>query len=338
MYYDESLPQLIHIQRFHMTAPASPIPRFDQMLWMADYPLHGARKFPDRAAIIGDSGTFTYRELDEAANRFAAYLDRSAIRSRTRIAYLGKNSELFFPVLFGCLRTGVVLVPINWRCTADEIAFVLEDSGATLLIYAPEFAEIAEQAGANLSKHPALLATDDATTSLRRIVADGPIAPRRQTDPDACALQMYTSGTTGKPKGVMMSHRALSIQRWVDVDSPEWADWTDDDIILSAMPNFHIGGLSWMLIGLWRSLTCILTADPSPTNMLMLIKRYQATRTFVVPAALVTLLDMVAASKEPAPQLKGIFYGAAPMNVELLKRCIDTFGCRFGQFYGMTEN
>ncbi len=136
----------------------------------------------------------------------------------------------------------------------------------------------------------------------------------------------------------MLSHRAISVARWVELDAPDWRDWTDDDVILSAMPNFHSGGLAWMLIGLMRMLTCILTADPSPANVLALSRRHAVTRTFIVPSVVRIILDAVEASGEPAPPLKTIFYGAAPMDVALIKRCMKVFGaCGFGQFYGMTE-
>jgi acyl-CoA synthetase (AMP-forming)/AMP-acid ligase II len=136
----------------------------------------------------------------------------------------------------------------------------------------------------------------------------------------------------------MLSHRALSIARWVEVGAPDWADWTDDDVVLSAMPNFHAGGLSWMLIGLLRSLTCILTADPSPANLLALSRQHATTRTFMVPSVVRMVLDAVEANDEPAPPIRTIYYGAAPMDVALIERCMKVFGaCGFGQFYGMTE-
>lgn len=314
------------------------ISRLEEMPRLADYPRLGAERCPDRPAIVGDVDTLSYRELDEASARFADWLDTRGIGAGARIAYLGRNSELFFPVLFGCMRAGAILVPINWRCAVPEIAFVLEDSQARLLIHDPEFAATAAQSSAALAVAPALLATREEKACLDRIVRSAPYrAAHVSPDPDACILQMYTSGTTGKPKGVMMSQRAITLQRRIECMLPGWEDWTDDETIVSAMPNFHIGGLSWMLIGLMRSLTCVLTADATPANLLALLRRHRATRTFVVPAALAGLVDLMAASEEPAPRLKTIYYGAAPMTAELLRRCIDIFGCRFGQFYGMTE-
>jgi acyl-CoA synthetase (AMP-forming)/AMP-acid ligase II len=187
----------------------------------------------------------------------------------------------------------------------------------------------------------ATLPTDgNASRTLDRILRDESI-PYQKFDTlftDKCALQIYTSGTTGQPKGVMLSQRAMSIARHVELDSPDWSDWQATDIILSAMPNFHVGGLSWMLIGLLRSLTCVLTADPSPANFLQLSQRHRVTRTFMVPTSVAALLELIKKSDLPAPPLKSIFYGASTMDVPLLKDCIETFGCGFGQYFGMTEN
>ncbi|UCV23602.1 long-chain-fatty-acid--CoA ligase [Ferribacterium limneticum] len=325
-----------------MSNVAQPIPYLDRMVWMADYPSQGATKFPNRQAIIADHGSLTYAELDRKTDQFVAFLDRNAIGPGSRIAYLGKNSELFFPVLFGCLRHNVVLVPINWRSAPGEIAFVLEDSASQLVIFDDEFGEILTQSMATMATTPprTLITHTNAADSLCQVLnetAPFPMSAPRQYS-DSWALLMYTSGTTGRPKGVMLSHKALSISRHLELDSPDWTDWTSDDVILSAMPNFHVGGMSWMLIGLLRSLTCVLTADPSPANLLRLAQTYEITRTFMVPTVIKALLEQITLTATSAPRLKTIFYGASTMNVALLKNCIEVFDCKFAQYFGMTEN
>lgn len=313
---------------------------FAKLRWTADYATHGAHCHPDRAAIIGDHGALTYRELATASERFAGYLAAQQIGPGTRIAYLGRNSEWFFTVLFGCLNQGVILTPLNWRCTVVEIAYILEDSGSVLLIHDEEFAAIAEQACTRLPAGPARLPVDgDAQGCLQRLLRGDTSPPARHDgSPDQCALLMYTSGTTGRPKGVMLSHRALSVSRHLDLVSPDWRDWDDSDVVLSAMPNFHIGGLAWMLIGLLRSLTCVLTADSSAANIVRLAKRHSVTRTFMVPTVIRSVLDQLRTTGESPPRLRTIYYGAATMDPALLTHSIQALGCGFAQFFGMTEN
>ena len=311
----------------------------DTMRFLGDYPKQAAQAHPGRLAIIADEGQISYEELDAASDSFAAWLLRQGLAKGTRVAYLGKNSELLFPVLFGCVRAGCVLVPVNWRYAVPELAYVLQDSGAQVLVHAPEFAQAGARAIAGLDSPPLLLSTEDGEAAgLRRILREPMAQPLAPWDPDAPCLQLYTSGTTGRAKGVVQTHRKLSIARWMEVDVPDWADWHDGDVLLSAMPNFHSGGLSWMLIGLLRGLTCVLTAEASVANLLALSRKHQVTRTFVVPAVIRMLVDLVAQSSEPAPPLKSLFYGAAPMDVELIQRCQRLFeGCGFAQYYGMTE-
>ncbi len=328
-----------------MTKPFSPLDTLDQMTWLADYPSLGAKRFPDRPAIIADTGRYTYTELDQASNRFAAFLDASGYRPGDRIAYIGKNNEMFFPVVFGCLRTGVVLVPLNWRCAPAEIAYMLEDSGSRLVIHDEEFTDGVNQATANLSNNPPRIVawgakgSDDARRNLASIINSGAVPKAYRHDaPDECALQLYTSGTTGHPKGVMLTHRGMSVARHVEIGSPDWDDWTDDDIILSAMPSFHTGGMAWMFTGMSRSLTCVLTADATAENLLALSQRYGTTRTFMVPTVVRALLEALVASGGKPPGLKAIHYGASVMDADLIRRCLAAFpGCRFAQYFGMTE-
>ncbi|HEX5806272.1 MAG TPA: long-chain-fatty-acid--CoA ligase [Macromonas sp.] len=317
-------------------------PNYADMRFISDYPSHGALRFPSRPAIIGDQGSLTYQELDEASNRFCQWLKNQGYAPGTRIAYLDKNSELMFPALFGSIRAGCVLVPINWRFSPGELAYVTNDADAALLIHGPDLTATVAAARDQLNSSVQLMSTVEAVgdmPALTTVLRQGP-APTTPPalDPDLCMLQLYTSGTTGKPKGVMLSHRAVSIARWVEIGSPDWADWTDDDVILSGMPNFHAGGLGWMLTGLLRSLTCVLTADPSASNLLALSKKFNTTRTFIVPSVVRMLLDELDATQQTPPGIRSIFYGAAPMDPALIERCFKTFGrCTFGNYYGMTE-
>lgn len=314
--------------------PAQELPALDDMCWLADYPSLGASLHPDKPALIGDSGSLDYAELEQASAGFAAYLEGLGLKPGARVIYCGKNSELFFPVLFGGIRSGVVIVPVNWRSVGAELAYLVKDAQASLLIHDAEFSSLVSEALAGLVAPPPCLLTNN----LRETFTGTRQSSWRWQDAgDLCAVQLYTSGTTGRPKGVMLSHRALSIGRHLELGSPEWQGWGEQDVLLSAMPSFHVGGLVWMLIGLQHRMTCIISADPAPANILALIQRYQVTRTFVVPTVANALHELVVVSQQPAPRLKTLFYGAAVMDADLLTRCMQTFDCQFGQYFGMTE-
>src|SRR5262249_39076226 len=141
-------------------------------------------------------------------------------------------------------------------------------------------------------------------------------------DPEQVCMQLYTSGTTGKPKGVLLRHAGCSYARHVELVSKDWANWNEDDVIVSPLPNFHIGGMSWMLIGLLRGLKCVQITDTSAANFLDVVQEHSATRTFLVPTLVSSLLDHLQKTGRTPPRIRTITYGAAVMSEQLLKEAI----------------
>jgi acyl-CoA synthetase (AMP-forming)/AMP-acid ligase II len=311
----------------------------DEMLWISDIARVGATRFPDRVAILfADRGSrVSYQALDRQSDSFAALAKNWGLRPGDRVAYLGKNSDLFFPVLFGAIRAQIVLVPINWRLAAPEVAYQLADSGALLLICDPELVGTANAATATLSSAPEFLVTEGGNASLRSLLAQSAVPATLPHLPTQVVLQLYTSGTTGHPKGVLISHYALSVARHCELISPNFALLTPGNISLSGMPNFHVGGMSWVLMGLIRFGTVVLTANPAPGNMLALIDEYHIDNSFIVPTVIRAMIEELKSRDRPAPAIKGMFYGAMAMSESLLREAMSLFGCAFFQFFGMTE-
>jgi acyl-CoA synthetase (AMP-forming)/AMP-acid ligase II len=316
-----------------------PLTHLDAMLWTGHIARAGAERFPDRDAIIfPDRGIrVSYRNLDRQSDAFAALTKVRGLHSGDRVAYLGKNSDLFFPVLFGAIRAQIVLVPINWRLAAPEVAYQLADSGARLLIYDRELAAAAQAAMETLGSPPDMLVTEDGEDGLRWLLSQSAAPAPLPQIPTQVVLQLYTSGTTGHPKGVLISHHALSVARHCELISPGFALLAPGSISLSGMPNFHVGGMSWVLMGLVRFGTVVLTANPAPANMLSLIEEYKIDNTFIVPTVIRAMVEEIKSRSLPAPAIKGMFYGAMAMSEGLLREAMDLFGCAFGQFFGMTE-
>lgn len=323
----------------HVDGP--PLERLDELIWIGDIPALGVHRCPERPAIIcpDRDRSMSYAELDRACDAFVQLITARGIKSQDRIAYLGKNNDIYLPVLFGAVRANVVIVPLNWRLTAPELAYQLEDSESRLLLHDPDLSAAAAEASSLCSRPPSLLPTESASGSdcLRAMLSRSAPAVPAPRNRDQALLQLYTSGTTGRPKGVLVSQYALTLTRHAELISPDFAHLSPGSVILSAMPNFHVGGMSWVLMGLVRFGTVILTADASPGNMLALLRKYNANHSFIVPTVIRAIVDELQARKEPPPQLSGIYYGAMAMSESLLRQTLDLFKCAFVHFFGMTE-
>ncbi|HKY93254.1 MAG TPA: long-chain-fatty-acid--CoA ligase [Nevskiaceae bacterium] len=314
----------------------------DQLPWIGDIPSIGARRHPDRPALINaDRGvTLTYAEFDRRCDAFVALLKARGIAPGDRIAWLGKNSDVFFVAMFGAIRAGVVLVSINWRLAPPEVGYILKDSGAKLLLRDDELTAAVNEACKALPAAPATIATDTDgdPACVRALTAASAPHVDCPHDLEQAAIQLYTSGTTGMPKGVLISHRGLSLQVQSGQMLPEFVSWGPDDVSLTAMPNFHIGGIAWALIGLARLAPVVVTANLTPQNLIRLIREHGANHTFMVPTVVRAIVDQLHADPVADFPLKSIHYGAAPIGESLLEDAMRTLkGVEFGQHFGMTE-
>ena len=332
----------------HVDGP--PLHNTDSMLWIADIPALGAARNPERPAIIfPDRGeTLSYAELNRRSDALAAMLTNCGLRRGDRFAYLGRNSDLFLPVLFGAIRAGMTLLAINWRLAAPEIAYQLQDSDSQLLFADPDFMTTAAAAIKGLPTVQLVPTEAHAGEKTLRGWLKGSPASDTATnsnsggatlrDANQIVLLLYTSGTTGRPKGVQITHGALSLARHAELLAGDLSHLEPSCTILSAMPSFHIGGLSWVLMGLVRMGTVVLTADPSAGNFLQLCRTYTVGHSFIVPSVIRMIVDELRTRGESAPKLKGIYYGAMAMDQQLLQEVINRFSCPCVQFFGMTEN
>lgn len=289
----------------------------------------------DSALVMGDRRV-SYAMLEQRTASAMAVLADAGLKPGDRIAYIGVNNPDFIAIMLAVMRSGLVLVPVNWRQKTREIAFLLADSGAKLVFADTAFRAMVDEAnGAAV----AVISTDgsgsgDLPALLRH---RQPGAAPMGGDPVDASLMLYTSGTTGNPKGVQISEQALALARQMERDGGGFDDWGDAEVLLSPLPLFHIGGISWALCGLNRGGTVVFTSDVSSPAMLDLCLAEGVTRTFMVPQLVRGLVEEMIARGVRVPTLKGIHYGAAPMDPPLLKRAIEQIGCRFLQYFGMTE-
>jgi fatty-acyl-CoA synthase len=304
------------------------------LLTFDEFITHWAADRPARVALREEDRVFTYADLDDLTAKVASALFAAGLRKGDRIAWIGKNSDLYFLLFFGAARAGIVMAPIGWRLSPAEWAYVLNDTGAKILFTGPGFDAAAQQLTGKLEHDPLILGAAEA----RARIAATPRAGFEGAGPDDAVLQLYTSGTTGNPKGAVLSNRNLFALRRnsSDLDIP-YTKWDDDEAVLVAMPCAHIGGTGLGIMALGAGLPGIILAEFNPEGVFDAVEHHGVTRFFIVPAALQMLLLHPRCAETDFSRLKYILYGAAPIPLELLRQCIKMFGAQFIQAYGMTE-
>lgn len=295
-----------------------------------------ARKQPQARAIAFEGRVTTYAQFDNLADRIAAKLASGGAVKGSRIIYLGRNCDSFYPLWFGAMRCGAVLVPINWRLAAPEAAVIAADSEGEILFVGPGIdARVVSTIVAAMPRPIQLVALE---TELESWCDIDPV--RSDFDaahPDDVAIQLYTSGTTGVPKGVQLSHRALLEPLETRLEAGiEWEHIGAGQAAIVDLPLFHLGGTAWPLVALHGGAELLVAREFSAAFILSALATHDVPILLMVPATMRLLLD---ASSHPDQfaRLKVIRYGGSPITEDLLRACIARFGCSFVQTFGSTE-
>ena len=315
---------------------------FAQMPVLGDIARYHARVRPEAIALSFEGRDTRFAEFDRNTNRVANALLADGVAAGRRIAYIGKNSDHYFEALIGAAKMGAVMTPIGWRLAPAEIAYIIADAGAALVFVGPEVIGHARDVAGLLATPPKIIAMEagDHPHLLFDAWRDAASPDDPATDIAAgdVAVQLYTSGTTGKPKGAMLTHaNILSGRRLAAEAKMDWNDWGPDDVSLVAMPVAHIGGSGWGLVGLLNGARGVVAREFDPLKVLDFIERDRVSKMFMVPAALQIVVRQPGARDVDFSRLKFIMYGASPIPLDLLRECMEVFGCGFCQQYGMTE-
>lgn len=293
-------------------------------------------------AFLCEGRQSTFAQFHRATSRVANGLIGAGITEQVRFAYLCRNSDHVYEMFYGAVKARAVAVGVSWRLSCDEIAYILRDAEARLL-----FTDAA-------TLPLALAATEGCPLISQVIASDAPHGGRArdyltwrdsqfETDP-ACAVrssdvvcQLYTSGTTGRPKGVLLTHRNFMEQRRAAAASGPWMNTEEGSVALVVMPTYHVGGLTMGTIAFHQGATTVVSKSPDPESLIATIERHRVTHVFLVPAVIQSLLDRCEGRPEPLRSLRLLRYGAAPISAALLRQTRSTLSCDLMQVYGMTE-
>ena len=321
------------------------MPYYPEVKTLGDIARYHGENRPDATAFVYEDRVTDYKTFNSNTNQIANGLLAEDIPAQSRVAVMAKNSDWYYELLIGCAKADMVTVGINWRLAPPEVAYIINDAEAPILFLAKDFLPIYD-------------AIKDELTSVKKVIllettAEGYPAfpewreqqsshdPEINVNPEDVAVQMYTSGTTGHPKGVQVSHYAFyAINEAIEnsgKEEEEWTTWTDQDVSLNIMPNFHIGGTGWALIGMYAGAKNVVQSEFTPAGCLQAIRDYGISKLFIVPAAMQFVLADPSCAETDFSTLKYIVYGASPIPLPLLKKAMEVFQCGFIQLYGMTE-
>ncbi|MDL5155221.1 acyl-CoA synthetase [Actinomycetospora termitidis] len=291
-----------------------------------------AQRSPRAVALVdATTGTrTTYAELDDRVAARAADLAALGVGPRDRVALLGENSCAYLEWLFAVARTGAIAVPVNMRLAPAEVAFVLADAGATLLVRSTAFEGLGDAAVAELDAAPTLvdLGTDPGPTRRREP------EPAADRGGEPCVI-MYTSGTTGRPKGAVLTHDNML---WNAVNlCTAGPGIASTDVTIAAAPLFHIGALGLSALPLlYAGGTVVVVPSFDPAGFLDLMAREGVTTQFLVPAMWAALTRVPDLDDRRFPSLRWAISGGAPCPVVVIERFLAA-GWTFTEGFGMTE-
>jgi acyl-CoA synthetase (AMP-forming)/AMP-acid ligase II len=309
---------------------------YPEIRTLGDFPDYYARHDPGRPALKTADRTISFAEFDTRANQSAHFLLSHGAEADRLIGYCGKNSLDFYFALFGCARTRAGLVVLNWRLAAPELAAQIEDSETRFVIVERELAELWNAATALMPSPPQALWIDE-TQTFEALISDQPITrPDVAVSEDDTAFQLYTSGTTGKPKGVMLAHRGINMMRLCEHFEPAY-QWQDGDSFINALPNFHLLHLGITLQCLYNGVSITVVKQFDPALVLATISKQRPTLLTLTPTMLQMLLDHPDAPSTDFSSLRLTLYAGSPISLGLIKRAIATMPGQFMQFYGSTE-
>jgi acyl-CoA synthetase (AMP-forming)/AMP-acid ligase II len=294
------------------------------------------RERPHQIACITPGRTWTFGEVDSESNRAAQGLAALGIGRGDRVACLTKDTVETMVLLLAATKVGAVGMPVNWRLAPPEIEYVLNNGEARFLLVDQAFLPALRKLD---TPRIAQMVGADACTGLDRFADWRAGFDARDPDadggPDDTALQLFSSGTTGLPKGIELTHRNMLI---INRGYAEGIGYVGgESVFLNALPSFHIAGINSIFMPMIEGGLVVVHADFDPARVIAGIGEHRISHMFVVPAMILFMLQSPAVAEGDFSSLKMMAYGGSPVSEKLLIDAKRTFGCSLMQIYGMTE-
>ena len=294
---------------------------------------------PDRLAIIFEDKRYTFGQLNERVNRLANALSAMGVRKGDRVALLQVNCNQCVETYFAVAKLGGIYLPLNFRAKEEEQEYMLNFAEPVALLAGSRYLDMIDALRPRLTSIKNYIALEGAHKGmlsyeevLQSSPADEAVA---EIDDEDTTILMYTAGTTGKPKGVMLSHKSFSIYVLENVSPPD--PETEERNILT-VPLYHIAGIQAMMSAIYGARTLVMQRQFEAKAWMELVEKEKVNRAMMVPTMLKQLLDHPDFLKHDLSSLKVITYGAAPMPLSVMKKALEVFpGVGFINAFGQTE-
>jgi acyl-CoA synthetase (AMP-forming)/AMP-acid ligase II len=309
---------------------------YPEVRTLGEFIEYHARITPERRALVDGDRTISFAEYDAVSNRIAKGQLAQGVGPGDRIGFLGLNSPDFYFALTATARTQAAFIPFNWRLAANELGQLLEDSEARIVFVERALEELWN---ASLAASGAMIETvwfDDEDTLERRYAGEDGTRPDLFISEEDIAVQLYTSGTTGRPKGVMLSHGGFNRMRLCEHLEPAY-QWHNGDIFINPLPNFHLLSIGIAFQCLYNGVAVSIVRQFDPGAVCEAIHRDRPTLLTLTPTMIQMLLDHPSANETDFSSLRLVLYAGSAISLGLIRRAIAQMPCQFMQFYGATE-
>jgi len=294
---------------------------------------------PDKEAIVFEGNRCTFGQLNERVNRLANALINLGVNKGDRVAVIQVNCNQCVEIYFAVARVGAIYVPLNFRVKGNELTYMLDSSETETIFMGERYVELVDSIKSDLKtvknfisiegSHEGMLAYEDilSSASEEEVFTD--------IEDDDTTILMYTAGTTGFPKGVMLSHNSFAIYV---LDNVTPADPVTEEKNILTVPLYHVAGIQAMMAAVYGGRTLVMERQFDAKEWMELVQTEKANRAMMVPTMLKQLVDHPDFAKFDLSSLKVVTYGAAPMPLPVIKKAMEAFpGVSFINAFGQTE-
>ncbi len=311
---------------------------------------------PDREALVSGDTRITYAEMASRVNRLTNALQSMGVERGTAVAAMALNSPRYVETYYACAKLGAAFVPLNYRAKREELDYMVNASEAKVLFVGERYLDLVADLRPKFTGVRDYVCFDTPPGGPALSQAEGP-APSQaegmagyedllagapddevftEIEEDDASLLMYTSGTTARPKGVVLTHLTLSVYVTNTMNPADPA--SEPEITLVSVPFYHVAGVTTIMSSIWGGRTLAILPQFDPELWLETVQREKVTHSFVVPTMLKRIMDHPKFDQYDLSSLKLVTYGAAPMPYEVVRKAVDVFQCGLMNAYGQTES